>query len=479
MKRTRRRSPAAPASSARNLADRLLERGPARRRLDNLVASRRRAEPRAGCRRKHGGRVDVAHRRRPRCRGRARRRVDGAARRLPSGGPGRGDHEPRRPARRLRRQPRAARSSVLEELRAADAAAAAHLHVDEQGLRLPARRALRRDDDRWRAASTRSCASTASARRARSTSARPYGCSKGGADQYVLDYAETSASRAVVFRMSCIYGPHQHGNEDQGWLAHFIIRALAGEPLTIYGDGAQVRDVLYVERSRRCDARGRRRRRASRRHAPSTSAAAHATRSACSSCSSCSTSSTATGRRSSSARRAPATSAGTSPTRAASARATGWQPAVDVEDGVERLVVVAAGARPCTGGGLRELTVAAPARDRDGGGARRAPALRARPAIPLPEPAPGQVLVRVEGCGVCASNLPRLGGPAVVRVPAAARRAGARGLGHRGRERPPRGAALTSRRSRTCVAGRRARPRSRSRRSSTGCRSPASRSAAR
>jgi len=74
----------------------------------------------------------------------------------------------------------------------------------------------------------------------------PYGCSKGGADQYVLDYAETYGLPTVVFRMSCIYGKHQHGTEDQGWLAHFIIRALAGEPLTIYGDGAQVRDALYA-----------------------------------------------------------------------------------------------------------------------------------------------------------------------------------------------------------------------------------------
>jgi CDP-paratose 2-epimerase len=75
----------------------------------------------------------------------------------------------------------------------------------------------------------------------------PYGCSKGAADQYVLDYARTFGLPAVVFRMSCIYGPHQFGNEDQGWVAHFLIRALRGEPITIYGDGLQVRDILYVE----------------------------------------------------------------------------------------------------------------------------------------------------------------------------------------------------------------------------------------
>jgi CDP-paratose 2-epimerase len=75
----------------------------------------------------------------------------------------------------------------------------------------------------------------------------PYGCSKGAADQYVLDYARTFGIPAVVFRMSCIYGPHQCGSEDQGWVAHFVRRAVEREPLTIYGDGHQVRDVLYVD----------------------------------------------------------------------------------------------------------------------------------------------------------------------------------------------------------------------------------------
>lgn len=77
--------------------------------------------------------------------------------------------------------------------------------------------------------------------------ASPYGCSKGSADQYVLDYARSYGLPTVVFRMSCIYGPHQQGNEDQGWVAHFVKRALAGEPITVYGDGRQVRDVLYVD----------------------------------------------------------------------------------------------------------------------------------------------------------------------------------------------------------------------------------------
>jgi CDP-paratose 2-epimerase len=75
----------------------------------------------------------------------------------------------------------------------------------------------------------------------------PYGCSKGAAEQYVLDYARTFGIPAAVFRMSCIYGPHQFGTEDQGWVAHFVIRALNGLPLTIYGDGLQVRDVLFVD----------------------------------------------------------------------------------------------------------------------------------------------------------------------------------------------------------------------------------------
>ena len=69
----------------------------------------------------------------------------------------------------------------------------------------------------------------------------PYGCSKGAADQYVLDYARSFDLPACVIRMSCIYGPRQMGTEDQGWVAHFAIRALRGEPITLYGDGRQVR----------------------------------------------------------------------------------------------------------------------------------------------------------------------------------------------------------------------------------------------
>ncbi len=75
----------------------------------------------------------------------------------------------------------------------------------------------------------------------------PYGCSKGSADQYVLDYARSYGLHATVFRMSCIYGPYQLGSEDQGWVAHFLRQAMKGEPITIYGDGKQVRDLLFVE----------------------------------------------------------------------------------------------------------------------------------------------------------------------------------------------------------------------------------------
>ncbi|HYO84769.1 MAG TPA: NAD-dependent epimerase/dehydratase family protein [Bryobacteraceae bacterium] len=75
----------------------------------------------------------------------------------------------------------------------------------------------------------------------------PYGCSKGAADQYVLDYARSFGMPNVVFRMSCIYGLHQCGNEDQGWVAHFLIQSLLGRSITIFGDGRQVRDALFAD----------------------------------------------------------------------------------------------------------------------------------------------------------------------------------------------------------------------------------------
>ncbi|PCI40770.1 MAG: CDP-paratose 2-epimerase [Elusimicrobia bacterium] len=74
----------------------------------------------------------------------------------------------------------------------------------------------------------------------------PYGCSKGAADQYFRDYHRIYGIPTVVFRQSCIYGPHQQGNEDQGWVAHFMKAAQANRGITLFGDGRQVRDVLYV-----------------------------------------------------------------------------------------------------------------------------------------------------------------------------------------------------------------------------------------
>jgi CDP-paratose 2-epimerase len=74
----------------------------------------------------------------------------------------------------------------------------------------------------------------------------PYGCSKGIADQYALDYARIYGIRSVSVRQSCIYGPHQLGIADQGWISWFIIAYFTGKPIKIYGNGKQVRDVLYV-----------------------------------------------------------------------------------------------------------------------------------------------------------------------------------------------------------------------------------------
>jgi CDP-paratose 2-epimerase len=75
----------------------------------------------------------------------------------------------------------------------------------------------------------------------------PYGCSKGAGDQYALDYFRIYGTRTVVMRQSCIYGPRQFGVEDQGWVAWFLIAQALGQPITIYGDGKQVRDILYIE----------------------------------------------------------------------------------------------------------------------------------------------------------------------------------------------------------------------------------------
>jgi CDP-paratose 2-epimerase len=75
----------------------------------------------------------------------------------------------------------------------------------------------------------------------------PYGCSKGSADQYVIDYHRIYGLRTIVFRQSCIYGYRQFGAEDQGWVAWFMIATQLGRPITIYGDGKQVRDILFID----------------------------------------------------------------------------------------------------------------------------------------------------------------------------------------------------------------------------------------
>ncbi len=75
----------------------------------------------------------------------------------------------------------------------------------------------------------------------------PYGCSKGTADQYVRDYARIYGLNTIVLRQSCIYGPHQFGIEDQGWVAWFIIALAKNKQISIYGNGKQVRDLLFVE----------------------------------------------------------------------------------------------------------------------------------------------------------------------------------------------------------------------------------------
>lgn len=75
----------------------------------------------------------------------------------------------------------------------------------------------------------------------------PYGCSKGAGDQYTRDYYRIYGLRSVVMRQSCIYGYHQFGIEDQGWIAWFILCAIKNQPITIYGDGKQVRDILFIK----------------------------------------------------------------------------------------------------------------------------------------------------------------------------------------------------------------------------------------
>jgi CDP-paratose 2-epimerase len=193
----------------------------------------------------------------------------------------------------------------------------------------------------------------------------PYGCSKGAADQYVLDYARSYGMPAAVLRMSCIYGRRQMGTEDQGWVAHFLIRALMGEAITLYGDGYQVRDILDV--SDAVDAymavwAGS----IASRAAPSIWAAAPRTRSACASCWRRSAPSSASRSISASRTGARATSATSSPTPAPRPQHSASAPSCPGGRGVANLATWLAEARglplPAMTPPPERITVAAGAR---------------------------------------------------------------------------------------------------------------------
>ena len=137
--------------------------------------------------------------------------------------------------------------NVLSAVRRGQQPAHAAVHVDEQGVRRAVRRVAGGARRGGTSRSTPTCASKAWASRRPLDFYSPYGCSKGCADQYVLDHARIYGLSTCVFRMSCIYGPRQLGTEDQGWVAHFVRRAMAGQPIAIYGNGLQVRDALFVD----------------------------------------------------------------------------------------------------------------------------------------------------------------------------------------------------------------------------------------
>ena len=229
-RRLHRHQPGAPARSARPARASCSTTSRGRASSRTSVAARRRTATRAS----RGGR-------RPRRRARCARRSP-ASRGVPLRRPGRGDHQPDRPARRLRRQRARHAQRAGGDARAGgcrrrwssprptrSTAALDDVALSRGGDRYePVRRPLRaRGIDEQRPLDFHS----------------PYGCSKGAADQYVLDYARTlRPARRWCFRMSCIYGPHQFGTEDQGWVAHFLIRALerpADHPLRRRHAGAR------------------------------------------------------------------------------------------------------------------------------------------------------------------------------------------------------------------------------------------------
>ena len=126
----------------------------------------------------------------------------------------------------------AARSTCSRRCARAREPVAGDLRLDQQGLRRPRRHPARRLRRRATCRRRRACARRGIDESRPLDFHTPYGCSKGAADQYVLDYARSFGLPTGVFRMSCIYGPRQMGTEDQGWVAHFLIRALEGEPIT-------------------------------------------------------------------------------------------------------------------------------------------------------------------------------------------------------------------------------------------------------
>ena len=220
---------------------------PRRRRFRQLLAARRPRFNRAWLETRASGRP-LHPGRRPRRRGPPLRPRRAVRRRPPPGRPGRRDDlDPGSASTDLRHQRarhvQAARGAPPPPRGRPGPGAASDLRLDQQGLRPPHAWAKR----------SATAAGTFRIFRAGVSEAEPlsfespYGCSKGAADQYVVDYHRSYGLPTVAMRQSCIYGPRQFGEEDQGWVAWFALAAIFGLPITFYGDGLQVRDLLWVE----------------------------------------------------------------------------------------------------------------------------------------------------------------------------------------------------------------------------------------